>query len=91
MLPRDDVARRAGTSTAVVSYVLNNGPRRVSEATREKVLRAVRDLKYRPNDVARALSAGSTRDSALLFRIIRAGSSLSWPMPLRMRRSKEAM
>ena len=35
-----DVAERAGTSTAVVSYVFNNGPRNVSPATRERVLRA---------------------------------------------------
>ncbi|NEE59054.1 hypothetical protein DDE05_18950, partial [Streptomyces cavourensis] len=27
---RDDVARLAGTSTAVVSYVINNGPRPVA-------------------------------------------------------------
>lgn len=28
---RDDVARLAGTSSAVVSYVINNGPRPVAE------------------------------------------------------------
>lgn len=50
-----DVARRAGTSTAVVSYVLNNGPRPVSPRTREKVLRAVGELGYRINGSARAL------------------------------------
>ncbi|MDE9541343.1 LacI family DNA-binding transcriptional regulator, partial [Xenorhabdus bovienii] len=30
---RTDVAREAGTSVAVVSYVVNNGPRPVAEAT----------------------------------------------------------
>jgi LacI family transcriptional regulator len=63
---RDDVARRAGTSTAVVSYVLNNGPRNVSDATRQKVLQAVQELNYRPNDVARALSARNTRTLGLI-------------------------
>ncbi|MET8822498.1 LacI family DNA-binding transcriptional regulator, partial [Streptomyces rochei] len=29
-MTRDDVARLAGTSTAVVSYVINNGPRSVA-------------------------------------------------------------
>lgn len=50
-----DVARRAGTSTAVVSYVLNNGPRPVSESLRARVLSAVDELNYRPDLRARAL------------------------------------
>ncbi|WP_165949178.1 LacI family DNA-binding transcriptional regulator [Kribbella turkmenica] len=56
MVTRDDVARLAGTSTAVVSYVLNNGPRPVAAATRRRVLQAVEELGYRPNAAARALS-----------------------------------
>ncbi|WP_053204195.1 LacI family DNA-binding transcriptional regulator [Jiangella muralis] len=52
---RTDVARLAGVSTAVVSYVTNDGPRPVAAATREKVLAAMRELDYRPNAVARAL------------------------------------
>lgn len=55
-----DVARRAGVSTAVVSYVFNDGPRGVAPATREKVLRAATELGYRPNRVARALRSGAT-------------------------------
>lgn len=50
-----DVARRAGTSTAVVSYVLNNGPRPVSDALRTKVVAALDELDYRPDRVAQAL------------------------------------
>ncbi|WP_329491696.1 LacI family transcriptional regulator [Kitasatospora sp. NBC_01246] len=50
-----DVARRSGTSTAVVSYVMNNGPRPVAPATRERVLKAAAELGYRPNRIARAL------------------------------------
>ncbi|MCG5217906.1 LacI family DNA-binding transcriptional regulator [Streptosporangium sp. KLBMP 9127] len=52
-----DVARRAGTSTAVVSYVMNNGPRPVAAATRDRVLAAAAELDYRPNRIARALRA----------------------------------
>lgn len=52
---RTDVAVRAGVSSAVVSYVVNNGPRPVAAATREKVLAAMAELGYRPNAVARAL------------------------------------
>ncbi|MGW0161479.1 LacI family DNA-binding transcriptional regulator [Mycobacterium sp. NPDC003323] len=50
-----DVANRAGTSTAVVSYVLNNGPRPVSESLRARVVSAIEELNYRPDLRARAL------------------------------------
>lgn len=60
---RDDVARRAGTSSAVVSYVLNGGPRPVAPDTRARVEAAIAELGYRPNLVARALR--STRSNVL--------------------------
>lgn len=63
---RDQVARRAGVSTAVVSYVLNDGPRAVAPATRARVLGAVRDLGYRPNHVARSLRSRRTRSLGFL-------------------------
>jgi LacI family transcriptional regulator len=52
---RIDVARLAGTSPSVVSYVLNGGPRPVSSAARARVLAAVAELGYRPNGIARSL------------------------------------
>lgn len=55
---RADVARYAGVSGAVVSYVLNGGPKPVATATRARVLDAVAVLGYRPNAAARALSRG---------------------------------
>lgn len=54
-----DVARRAGVSTATVSRCLNS-PDRVIEATRSKVLEAVRDLGYSPNFGARVMVARRT-------------------------------
>jgi LacI family transcriptional regulator len=54
---RVDVARLAGTSTAVVSYVLNGGPRPVAVATRARVQSAIDELGYRPDRIARALAA----------------------------------
>ncbi|MEU6238263.1 LacI family DNA-binding transcriptional regulator [Kitasatospora sp. NPDC047058] len=57
---RDDVARAAGTSTAVVSYVINDGPRPVAAATRARVLAAVEELGYRPNRVAQAMARRRT-------------------------------
>jgi LacI family transcriptional regulator len=55
-----DVARLAGTSTAVVSYVVNDGPRPVAPETRARVLAAVDELRYQPNRIARALRSRST-------------------------------
>jgi LacI family transcriptional regulator len=66
VVSRDDVARRAGVSTAVVSYVVNDGPRRVAPATRERVLNAIAELGYRPNSVARSLRTNRTRTIALV-------------------------
>jgi len=57
---RADVARHAGVSDAVVSWVVNGGPKTVSEATAARVQEAVAKLGYRPNSTARALALGST-------------------------------
>jgi DNA-binding LacI/PurR family transcriptional regulator len=54
-----DVAARAGVGIATVSRVLN-GRANVSEATREKVLDAIRTLDYSPSSVARNLSLKRT-------------------------------
>ena len=66
MVTRQDVARAAGVSTAVVSYVLNDGPRPVAAATRATVLEVVERLGYRPNGIARALATQRTRALALV-------------------------
>jgi DNA-binding LacI/PurR family transcriptional regulator len=58
-ITQEDVAQRAGVSRSVVSYVLNNGPRKVSEATRQRVLDAINELEYRPNEFAQRLKQGS--------------------------------
>ncbi|WP_239080572.1 LacI family DNA-binding transcriptional regulator [Paractinoplanes brasiliensis] len=65
-MTRSDVARAAGVSPAVVSYVLNNGPRPVAARTRERVLAAIDQLGYRPNAIASALRGGSTQTIGLL-------------------------
>lgn len=63
---RSDVARAAGVSPAVVSYVLNDGPRPVSPSARARVLEAVERLEYRPNAIASALRGGSTQTIGFL-------------------------
>lgn len=62
---RRDVAERAGVSAAVVSYTLNGGAP-VAPETAQRVLKAVAELGYRPNQAARALRSGSTRTLAFL-------------------------
>lgn len=63
---RADVARLAGTSPAVVSYVLNDGPRGVAPATRARVVRAIETLGYQPNGVARGLRMRRTMSMGLV-------------------------
>lgn len=53
-ITRADVAKLAGVSETVVSYVINNN-RYVAKDKRARVEEAIRKLNYRPNNVARAL------------------------------------
>ena len=54
------VAARAGVSKSLVSLVLQNSPR-VSDEKRQAVLKAVAELGYRPDPVARSLAERRTR------------------------------
>lgn len=56
---QEDVANYVGVSRAVVSYVLNDGPRHVSDETRDRVLEAIQTLGYRPNKHAQRLRASN--------------------------------
>jgi DNA-binding LacI/PurR family transcriptional regulator len=56
----EDVARRAEVSIRTVSRVINNRPD-VAESTRERVLRAIAELNYRPNSLAQSMVTGSTK------------------------------
>lgn len=68
-----DVARRAGVSRAIVSYVLNNGPRNVSAETRSRVLSAMQELGYRPNQHAQRLKKGAADAAENAIGIIAGG------------------
>lgn len=60
-----DIARLAGVSIATVSRVVNkNYP--VSELAKEKVLKAINELNYRPNAIARSLKMEATHTIGLL-------------------------
>lgn len=60
-----DVARLAGVSSATVSRVLS-GDAKVSEHTRERVLVAIKEIDYRPNEMAKSLRKGRGNSVALL-------------------------
>lgn len=69
-----DVARAAGVSATTVSFVLSERENmRISEATRQRVLRTARDLGYRPNLVARSLRTGEHRSIGLISDGIASG------------------
>jgi LacI family transcriptional regulator len=64
---RDDVARHAQVSTAVVSYVINNGPRTVAPETRRRVEEAIAALGYYPNAIARSLRSDQSHTVGLII------------------------
>lgn len=56
-----DVARLANVSRATVSYVLNNVPdSRISQATKDRVLKAAREIGYVPHEMATTLRTGQS-------------------------------
>jgi DNA-binding LacI/PurR family transcriptional regulator len=62
-----DVAKKAGVSISTVSRVLNNAGHPVKQETRERVLEAVRELGFRPNDLARGLLLKKSRTIGLVI------------------------
>ena len=62
----DEVAALAGVSPMTVSRVINNQGK-VRDATRERVMRAVRELDYTPNLAASSLAAAQHTRIALIY------------------------
>ncbi len=60
-----DIAARAGVSATTVSYALS-GKKSVSAEAHRRVMRAVRELGYRPHAAARALASRRSRTLALV-------------------------
>jgi DNA-binding LacI/PurR family transcriptional regulator len=65
-----DVAEKAGVSISTVSHVLN-GTRRVGDSARGRILDAIAELDYRPNQLARGLRGAETATLGLIISDIR--------------------
>src|SRR6187431_659768 len=64
-----EVANAAGVSIATVSFVVNNS-KRVAPETRERIERAMTELGFRRNIVARALASRRTQIIALVYPVL---------------------
>src|ERR1041385_4647695 len=64
-----DVARAANVSQSTVSYILNDAQasKRISEATKQRVWRAIEKLGYKFNPIGRALQRGYSNQVTLLI------------------------
>lgn len=62
---RKDVARLAGVSTATVSYYVN-GSGYVSKEKRQRIAKAIEELDYQPNLIAKSLKVKDTRQIVFL-------------------------
>lgn len=60
-----DVAKKAGVSVGTVSNAINNIDI-VSENTRRKVIKAIKELNFKPNSIARSLSKGKSNNIAII-------------------------
>lgn len=70
-----DVAGAAKVSLATVSRVMNN-PEKVNPETRDKVLRVIKELGYRPNAIARGLASRKTTTVGIVMAdVTRASTS----------------
>lgn len=62
-----EIAQICGVSKATVSRVINNIPQGVGPETREKVLKTIRELNYRPNALARSVATSKSGTIGLVI------------------------
>ena len=65
-----DVARMAGVSTSTVSHVIN-GTRFVSQETKDRILRVIEQMNYRPNFLAQGLKRQTSKTIGLIISDLR--------------------
>lgn len=64
-----DIAKKLDITAATVSRSLNNNPR-ISEVTKQRVLKMAKELNYKPNSIASALRSGRTQIIGILVPLI---------------------
>ncbi|HEX7070697.1 MAG TPA: LacI family DNA-binding transcriptional regulator [Rhodothermales bacterium] len=64
----NDIAAKAGVSVSTVSRVLNKKAKkyRISSETEERIVKAAKELSYRPNEIARGLRLKKTNTIGLI-------------------------
>lgn len=62
-----DISRVAGVSTATVSYFLNGHYQYMSEEVRQRLDGIVKEMQYRPNNLARGLKCKNTKNIGLVI------------------------
>lgn len=70
-----DIAKRTGLSVPSVCLILNGRGDKFRETTRQSVLKAARELKYRPDMVMRRMGRASARRDAVGFLVRTASAS----------------
>lgn len=66
MVTIKEIAKRVGVSVGTVSKVLNfNGT--VGKNNRDKIIKTIKELNYRPNRIARSLSKGKTKNIGFII------------------------
>lgn len=71
-----DIAKRANVSVATVSNVINN-INKVSDETREKILKIIEELEYQPDFTARSLSNRKSNLIGIILPLIEEDSNQS--------------
>lgn len=66
MVTIKDVAKKAGVSISTVSFILN-GKQSISEETRRRVLSCIKELGFRPNQIARSFKTRFTKTIGILI------------------------
>ena len=61
-----DVARNSGVSTSTVSSVISDSPK-ISQETKLRVMKVIKELHYHPNVIARSLANRSTKILGLIL------------------------
>ncbi|WP_312079326.1 LacI family DNA-binding transcriptional regulator [Chryseobacterium sp.] len=60
-----DISKKLNVSVATVSRALNNHPR-ISQATKELVMKTAKEMNYKQNNLAKALKSGETKNVGII-------------------------